>query len=231
MVGDRWEQVGSSSETEAAAVADVEEFARHIVESAGLARATRSFARGNGTSTPWGKADQATAYGPGVTFYGTPSHGGFKVSKALNATVPDPLRNADGWYEEDSDWAKLALAFPHLFTTRERRQAEQSLRNWMPDAWEAHFGRQLAPGESMAKDDRAALARHARDWIVTAALASNARPGMVETWAKLGGDRNSAEERRFWVPEEEYRMRGRIGFVVDTARHEAIEEPTTGLRP
>jgi hypothetical protein len=227
----RWERIGSMADSEDAAIRDAEDFAVYLVERAALARQERSFAPGKGTSTPWGKADHASVYGPGVTFYGTPRHGGFKVSKARNDAAPPALRNADGWYEEDCEWAKVALAFPVLFTARERRQAERSLRDWDPEAWEAHFGRDLEPGESMTKDDKLARVRHAGDWIVTAATISDERPGMVETWAKLGGDRHSDEERRFWIPAEEYSARGRIGFVVDTARHEEMGEPTSGPRP
>ncbi len=66
------------------------------------------------THTPWGKADYANQYTRGIIFYGTPSHGGFKVSNGMNAKMPDVLRNEDGWYEEDCEWAKVAFFLPSI---------------------------------------------------------------------------------------------------------------------
>jgi len=84
--------------------------------------------------TPWGKPDHAVRYGTGIVFYSTPSHGGFKVTPTLNRKMPDHLRLADGWYEEDCDWCRVALAFPALFTARERRHAQQTAE------WAASYG-------------------------------------------------------------------------------------------
>jgi hypothetical protein len=75
------------------------------------------------TSTPWGKADHKKVYARGITFYSTPGHGGFKLSATLNAQVPQTLKDTTwgglghkGWYEEDCDWAIVALVFPQVFT-------------------------------------------------------------------------------------------------------------------
>lgn len=51
--------------------------------------------------TPWGQSDHEVKIAPGVTFYGTPSHGGIKLDRARNAKVPKGARSEGGWYEED----------------------------------------------------------------------------------------------------------------------------------
>ena len=102
-------------------------------------------------NTPWGASNYHEKYGPGITFYGTASHGGFKVSDKMNAQVPQFLKDAGfngqperGWYEEDCDWAILALVFPDAFPvethgTTTKEIAEKTLGYFHPDAlkrWE-----------------------------------------------------------------------------------------------
>lgn len=70
--------------------------------------------------TPWGEAQDSKRYAPGITFHETASHGGFHVDAAKLAEMPAALRAitpyaGEGWYEEDADWAIVALAFPDLF--------------------------------------------------------------------------------------------------------------------
>jgi hypothetical protein len=168
--------------------------------------------------TPWGQADSNEVYGEGVVFHSTPSHGGFKLDDVPNTQVPEALRNADGWYEEDAEWAKVAAAFPALFTDRERRQADDTIRNEWPDHWETVHSRELAPGESWAKDRRLFYETHAQDWIVLSACRSKEHPGMVECFTALGGDRSVSTRRCFLVPADEYKP-GRFGFVIDESRH------------
>lgn len=62
--------------------------------------------------TPWGRSDYAKEYAPGIVWYGTPSHGGFKLDRERNAAVPDYMRREGGWYEEDCDWAIVATVHP-----------------------------------------------------------------------------------------------------------------------
>ena len=118
-----------------------------------MTRTEHVFRPGNKPSTPWGSADFATDYTEGVTFYTTPSHGGFHVSRARTAEMPAHLRNAAGWYEEDCEWAKVATAFPTLFTEKDLEAAERTLKNWCPNVWERHYGRKLLPGESYIRDN------------------------------------------------------------------------------
>jgi uncharacterized protein DUF7007 len=97
-----------------------------------------------GTRTPWGTADHVKRYAEGVTFYGTPSHGGFKLAPKQNARVPEALRKASfcgngerGWYEEDCDWNIVAFVFPELFTPAEAVGAREYVKNHYPAAFAA----------------------------------------------------------------------------------------------
>lgn len=168
--------------------------------------------------TPWGWPDHSVEYAEGILCHSTPSHGGFHLDEIRNAAMPAPLRNRDGFYEEDCEWAKVATAHPDLFTSYERAHAEKTLRDWFPDAWEAVHGRTLDPSESFVKDQRRFEVEHADDWVVIAASMSPDHPGMVACVAARGGSRGSRERRNFLVPNDEYNI-GRHGFVIDEARH------------
>lgn len=175
--------------------------------------------------TPRGTAQISTVYGEGVVFHSTASHGGFQLDEERNALVHPAYRNADGWYEEDSQWAKVAATFPLFFMDYERKCADQTLRDWEPDAYEAVNNVDLCPGESHTKDARQFRLDHARDWLVTSAIKSRQRSRFVECVATLGGDRRG-KERRFLVPEAEYDS-GRHGFVIDPARHQTYDGPSS----
>lgn len=76
---------------------------------------------GRRVSTPWGMADFETYFAPGIVFYSTPSHGGFRLSPERQAQLETkfpgfkPFAGQRGWYEEDCDWAAVALTFPEAF--------------------------------------------------------------------------------------------------------------------
>ena len=171
--------------------------------------------------TPWGKPDHSVRYAEGIICYSTPSHGGFHVDAERLATMPVALRNDGGWFEEDCEWAKVATAFPDLFTDYERTHAERTLRDWMPDAWEAIHGRKLDPAESFTREREDFEVRHADDWIVISAIRSDAHADQVECIATKGGKRDDTPTRTFLVPCGEYRI-GRHGFVIDEHRHPQI---------
>jgi len=172
-------------------------------------------------ATPWGRPAHSVRYADGIVSYSTPSHGGFHVDKEQLAVMPAVLRNDGGWYEEDEQWAKVATAFPALFTDYERDHAERTLRDWMPDAWEAIHGRKLAPAESFMRDREHFVVTHAKDWVVIAASRSDDHPGQVECVATEGGRYGDTPKRTFLVPSDEYRI-GRHGFVIDENRHPTI---------
>lgn len=210
-------------ENEAAFRARMFEQAEHCRELRALDRKTLRLP----CYTPWGASQDATIYAEGIVLHTTASHGGFKLSPERNRNVHPMLRTEDAFYEEDCAWAGVAVTFPHLFTSYERRCAEKTLKDSWPDAWEAIFGTILGPGESCEKDRRAFEQGHIADWIVISALRSDHHPGMTEVIATLGGKRAfGIEERRFLVPSTEYTV-GRFGFVIDPDRHAAFDGPSS----
>jgi hypothetical protein len=178
--------------------------------------------------TPWGSAQQSRIYGEGVIAHSTAGHGGFHLDAKRNALVDRRWRNADGWYEEDSEWAKVAATFPELFTPSERASADVTLRHSQPDAYEAIHSVVIEPGQSLVTDERSFKREHAFDWIVVSAITSRYAPGFVECVATLGGDRGSRAERRFLVASAEYEI-GPFGFVIDPDRHAAYDGPSSFL--
>ncbi|PCK77802.1 DUF7007 domain-containing protein [Rhizobium sophoriradicis] len=205
-------------------------FRNRMIEQAGHSRELRLLSRQIvrlTCSTPWGPSQGATVYADGIVCHTTAGHGGFRPSDACNVKVHPMLRTDGGWYEEDAAWAIVALTFPDLFTTYERKCADQTIRDSWSGAWETIFGRSLAPGESYERDAQAFAREHAGDWIVTAALRSDHHPGMTEVIATIGGTRDAhAQERRFLVPSDEYAV-GRFGFVIDETRHAAYDSPSS----
>lgn len=169
-------------------------------------------------STPWGMSQGATVYAPGVVCHSTASHGGFKLDRARNVGLHPALRIKGGWYEEDGDWARVAVGYPDLFTDREKELADRTLRDWEPDAWEAVHGRMLSADESLTRDRQRFEREHADDWVVISAVTSKQHPGFVETIATIGGRRDGSATRAWLVPAHEYRA-GRHGFVIHPARH------------
>jgi len=86
-------------------------------------------------TTPWGFADDVTQIAPGITCYNTPSHGGYLLSAERRAEMPEALRKiptfaGGNWYEEDCDWAIVALAFPQYFPPN-AAEAARSTMEWM----------------------------------------------------------------------------------------------------
>lgn len=214
---------------EAAFRARVEENAVHQRQLAALGR-EEVFSR---VCTPWGTSQGATRYAEGILFHSTAGHGGFHLTPERNAGIHPALRAVDGYYEEDYDWAAVAQAFPDLSTDFEKASAERTIRDWMPDAWEAIHGRVLEPGESREKDRAAFYRAHAADWMVVSAIRSDHSPGFTEVTATIGGIYAAGiERRRFLVPSDEYGISGgRFGFVIDESRHRRlVEEPSSFLR-
>jgi hypothetical protein len=212
---------GGELADEAAFRAHVHENAKHQRQRAALGRREIR----TSANTPWGASQCATVYADGVISHSTVGHGGFHLDAAHNAKVHPALRACGGWYEEDCAWAAVAQALPELFTDYERRCADQTIRDWYPDAWETFHGRPLLPGESHEKDRQAFERDHASDWIVISAIRSDHHPGMTECVATLGGDRRAAEQRRYLVPSDEYQI-GRFGFVINEARHRLYGGPS-----
>lgn len=211
-------------------VADEAAFREYVVEIAVHLREVAALRREDVTAranTPWGPSQGATLYAEGIMVHSTASHGGFHLSADRNRKVHPTLRKSGGWYEEDAEWASVALAWPEFFTVRERKHAEETVRNFWPDAWEAIHGRQILPGESLEKDRQIFERAHTEDWVVISAIFSAHQPGMTEVIATRGGRRgNGAETQRFLVQSTEYRT-GPFGFVIDPEQHQAYDGPSS----
>lgn len=206
--------------------ARVFETARHKTELAALRREQVRMS----CSTPWGASQHATIYADGIVSHTTSGHGGFHLSPARNVKVPTALRNTSGWYEEDAEWAIVALTFPDVFTTYERACADETIRNTWPFEWERIHGRRLEPGESWTTDKTAFEQEHGFDWVVASAITSSHHVGMIEVVARRGSASTAQdEERRFLVPDTEYETRGRFGFVIDEQRHAVYDGPSDFL--
>ncbi|PYE30419.1 N12 class adenine-specific DNA methylase [Rhizobium sp. PP-WC-1G-195] len=108
----------------------------------------------------------------------------------------EALRNASGWYEEDAEWAIVAQTFPEVFTTYERRSANETIRNTWPIGWEKIHGCQLKPGESWTKDKKTFEQEHIHDWIVTSAIRSSHNAGMVEVVARCSSTGTDRVQRQ-----------------------------------
>jgi hypothetical protein len=202
-------------------VADESGFRAHVEEVAEHRRQLHALGRrssGASVATPWGASQRSEHYAEGITFHSTASHGGFHVEPEQNLVIDARLRNANGWYEEDAEWAKVAFTFPSLFTTRECRQADRTLRDGEPDAWEAILGVVLLFGESHVKDQRLFRRANADRWVVISAIRSAEMRDMIICTASRAGLRGLGEGREYLVPAHEYDP-GRFGFVIDEARH------------
>lgn len=170
------------------------------------------------TETPWGEAQTTDVHAEGVAFHSTASHGGFKLDTERNVLVHPLWRNDTDFYEEDCEAAIVIVTFPELFSAETVTAAQQTAKNWFPEAYERVFGVTLEPGESIKKDQQVFRREHAEDWIVISAITSQHHPGFVECVATKGGVRGRSGERCFLVPTTEYRQ-GRHGFIIDQARH------------
>ncbi len=177
--------------------------------------------------TPWGPSQTQKTLGNGVVQVTTAGHGGIHLDVARNRQVHPAWRQADGWYEEDCDWAIVAVTFPNLFTEQNVLHAHTSAKNWHPDAYEKALNTRLLPAESYERRERLFYQAHADRWLVTAAFgrgqSRGGRPpvpdGMVGVVARLG--ERGPDERWFLVPAAEYEQRRPDGhpFIVDEQRH------------
>jgi len=82
------------------------------------------------TYSPWGRPDECDEIAPGIWRVFTPSHGGFIISQQRRDRMPPVLRDFQTFaggnsYEEDCDWAIVALAYPDHFTREQLACARQ----------------------------------------------------------------------------------------------------------
>jgi len=95
--------------------------------------------------TPWGPSQTATEIAPGIIAYTTASHGGYWLSPERIASMPKCLRDfvpfggpqsgPGRWYEEDCDWAVVALAFPQFFPADAIPATLKTLERYKPELY------------------------------------------------------------------------------------------------
>ena len=105
------------------------------------------------TNTPWGTPDNTVRIADGIYRFDTPSHGGFWLAPHQQDKVPGYMRHpgdsfgaqrAAGWYEEDVDWAIVALMFPQFFPEEAQDAARGLLRYFRPamlERWDSLHGK------------------------------------------------------------------------------------------
>lgn len=79
-------------------------------------------------STPWGPAQHTAVIAPGIVSYSTAGHGGIWLDARHEEMRKERFPSfrpftSDQWYEEDQDWAIVALTFPQFFDAQDLRAA------------------------------------------------------------------------------------------------------------
>lgn len=188
-----------------------------------------------GMNTPWGKAQDVTTIVDGeIMSVGTSGHGGIKLSRKLNALVPDYMRRKGGWYEEDCEWAIPFVVFKDRIPNFQQ-SAVTTLRNWFPTMYEQFFGEVIPAGLSFVKDERTWKIANANKIQVLAAWGAGSTventvvpAGKVIVVACVGGRTNVAPyesagpEAYYLVDDAEYAQRNGRTFIVDPTRHPQI---------
>jgi len=98
-------------------------------------------------STPWGQADYHKHYIDGIDWYSTPSHGGFRLSNERLKAMHPALQQVfnpyyPNYFEEDCDWAKVAIAYPSLFDGKDYTAALMTIKSCWPGIY-----KQIMAGE------------------------------------------------------------------------------------
>jgi len=176
------------------------------------------------TATPWGLSQDSTKIAVGIRNYTTAGHGGIHLSKKRNAIVPEYVRNENGWYEEDCEWAIPAVVFPEEFEANygpdTLSQALYTIRNWFPLFYEKLAGRELQEGESYIRDKELFEERNKNNYVVISA--SIHKTGYILGTASIGGVRDFSATKDFLIPNKEYGLRGSYGFVIDPEVHKEL---------
>jgi len=182
-----------------------------------------------GDSSPWGRIDAASSIADGIVTASTPSHGGIWLSRSRFEAV-DPrwgMPQPSGWFEEDCEWAIAAYTHLDEFKAwfavhRPQHDVEasvhQTLRAWLPDAYEAITGREVLLGQSSARDlMRFAAARPEGVWMDAAYggwhglvpdghVGVHVRAGNRSALAEAGGDvrGGGSPEARILITKSDY---------------------------
>lgn len=202
------------------------------------------------TSSPWGAIAETDEIAPGILWFRTAGRSGYKLSAARQRALPRSFRTEDGWYEDGSEWAGVAVVFDRIFERIFERATtgaaddvslyhlgKEMLRNWRPAEYSSWFQTVLEPDEINALAITQFHRRHADRWIVVDAVA-NRKPGVaggrISVRARLGGDppfvgvsgRSLGPSRWFLIDTEEFTHGRGKPFLIDAERHCEIDEPS-----
>lgn len=184
----------------------------------------------DGDTSPWGEVQDVVHHDVGIAEVGTATHGGVKLSPERNRAIPDEWRKKGGWYEEDCEHYFARATFPECFVRGDespddiREHAEERIRQWFPDQWEAVSGETLQPGQSAERDRQLERRANADNFVTHGAWA--AEDGMVRVIARRA---STGEERQFLMSKAEYDTRTGLSYnITDTA---AFEEHSVADAP
>ncbi len=179
------------------------------------------------TSTPWGASQASESLCRGIVNYITARHGGVHLAPTRNIVIPEYMRNANGWYEEDCEWAIPATIFPEAWVKHYPdspdilKTIKDTLRNWYPTMYETFYAVTIKHGESRIRDKETFTENHKNDYLVISAIATD--NDTVRCTAHIGGEYgDGCNPKIFIVPYAEYQERGNHSFVIDLDRH--VEE-------
>ena len=176
-----------------------------------------------GSRTPWGPTRDVRQVLPGVVWVETDGHGGYKLDRRANASIPAALRRPGGWYEED-----IHACIVDMCLTVPGRNAEVSraiVRDYMPDEYTAATGIVVLREQSRVLRERDDLEKHAFDKIAIAVWGDwhpTVGGGMVGVMATPGGERIIGNPGATWwlIPGDDYGDSENfcsLGFIVDPA--------------
>lgn len=98
----------------------------------------------------WGAIQRTDYVGGGLKFVSCSGHGGFLISDARNAGIPEQLRREDGMYEEDCDFMIIGLVYPE--------NVSDLLNRWNPEVEDKYTPEKV----------RAMAAKSVANWHTTA---------------------------------------------------------------
>ena len=88
-------------------------------------------------TSPWGKVQSVVDVAEGIEFVSTSSHGGYKLSEERLAALPERFKGLNKFgggrfFEEDCEWAIVALAFPEAFSSEAANAARLTAERVYP---------------------------------------------------------------------------------------------------
>lgn len=116
--------------------------------------------------SPWGPVQFIKEIVPGIEFLGTAIHGGFRLSAARLAEMPECLKISSSFYapggthfEEDIEYSRVILSFPGLFSETEVKTARRILQYKLPHVHKEYvdyLGRCMLVEGSLLSDEEMA---------------------------------------------------------------------------